>query len=835
MHLRILSFTKATVPYPVALLLTGLKDMLPHLDKDMVEGLVSYCPHASDNDIAEYLSNIIGSSQHSEVISSEYLERRRVQRSASVATAHGATATSTAPSPSDASAAAAAVGGGREDVFQAYVKPRLESDLAVGSKKGAKGASRPPAEAREASAVGAGAGGGGSKSRKGKGIALADIEQGKVLLTRKGDCDCQAGKHRLVNNCLACGKIVCEQEGEGPCAFCGALVLREGSQYAGLAAPAAAPPAGDGGAATGGSGGGSAAPPLTEAEQKAVAFKDRLVEYDRTAAQRTAVIDDQSDYFQIDGNAWLSKEEKAALKQREAEEKQREEERRRRVVVTFDLIGRKVLLDVGEDGAADVAQGGMAGSMLGPAAAAGSGRGARVTPNPTLHMPRPMYVKPTPSSPPAQPGKGVSAANKKSAAPGKKSVAGGPQGAGRLQHDDPLVEALAGGAALEVEGAGGSTAAAAGGSGGSYARDDEGSWECDVDRSVSGAVRGGGRGDVGTSGRGAANHVGGRGAQGRGRDARGPPNSSAAGSSSSSGSSRVSYQQGQQGVGEGSSALVAGDGDGYAAGGSGGGLVPPVFDICQQVAPGRGAQPVQLAPSSIVQKEASRKAGNAEQQAAEEKEVLAEGMVVLRSWLSRQQQVDIVREVQRLGVGPSGFYTPRFPDGSTLSLQLMCLGQHWEANTRSYEPRRAYHDNAVPPPIPSAFSDIVKRAVAGAQKLDRELPCMDPGVCLVNFYERSGRLGMHQDKDESAATLRKGSPVISFSIGDSADFIYGLDRDASKAKRVVLQSGDVLVFGGASRLVFHGVPVVHPNTAPEWLVKATGLRPGRLNLTFREP
>lgn len=100
-------------------------------------------------------------------------------------------------------------------------------------------------------------------------------------------CSCQARSHRLVGNCLSCGKIVCDQEGEGPCSYCGALVLREGTNYAGLDETVG---------------------PLSEAEVKAEAYAKRLVEYDRNSAARTTVIDDQSDYYEIEGNSWLSKE-----------------------------------------------------------------------------------------------------------------------------------------------------------------------------------------------------------------------------------------------------------------------------------------------------------------------------------------------------------------------------------------------------------------------------------------------------------------------------------------------------------------------------------------------
>lgn len=91
-----------------------------------------------------------------------------------------------------------------------------------------------------------------------------------------------------------------------------------------------------------------------------------------------------------------------------------------------------------------------------------------------------------------------------------------------------------------------------------------------------------------------------------------------------------------------------------------------------------------------------------------------------------------------------------------------------------------------------------------------------------------------QDRDESRESLYKGLPVVSFSIGDSADFLYGDQRDVDKAEKVVLESGDVLIFGGTSRNIFHGVSAIHQNTAPKALLEETNLSSGRLNLTFRE-
>lgn len=76
--------------------------------------------------------------------------------------------------------------------------------------------------------------------------------------------------------------------------------------------------------------------------------------------------------------------------------------------------------------------------------------------------------------------------------------------------------------------------------------------------------------------------------------------------------------------------------------------------------------------------------------------------------------------------------------------------------------------------------------------------------------------------------------MVSFSIGDSAEFLFGDYRDVDEAERVLLESGDVLIFGGESRMVYHGISSVIPNSTPKGLHDESGLRPGRLNLTFRQ-
>ncbi|KAI3738094.1 hypothetical protein L2E82_28112 [Cichorium intybus] len=119
------------------------------------------------------------------------------------------------------------------------------------------------------------------------------------------------------------------------------------------------------------------------------------------------------------------------------------------------------------------------------------------------------------------------------------------------------------------------------------------------------------------------------------------------------------------------------------------------------------------------------------------------------------------------------------------------------------------------------------------QKEKPFLPC-PPDICIAKFYTKSGKLGLHQDKDESRESLDRGLPVVSFSKGDTAAFLYGNERDIEKAELVKLESGDVLIFGGESRHIFHGVSSIVPDSAPRMLLEATNMFPGRLNLTFRQ-
>ena len=202
---------------------------------------------------------------------------------------------------------------------------------------------------------------------------------------------------------------------------------------------------------------------------------------------------------------------------------------------------------------------------------------------------------------------------------------------------------------------------------------------------------------------------------------------------------------------------------------------------------------------------------------------VAPGALWLRNWLAIDLQVSVVNRCRSLLGGPAGGYTPTVRGGGKMHVQMMCLGRHWNPRTYTYETTRADHDGLPVGPVPD---DWVALASAAAREAGFTFA---PDICLINFYDAAGRMGLHQDKDESATSIEAGLPVVSLSLGDTARFLLGGTRRRDPVETILLESGDAFVFGGPSRLRYHGVSRIVPGTAPAVL----GLE-GRLNLTFRQ-
>ena len=159
-----------------------------------------------------------------------------------------------------------------------------------------------------------------------------------------------------------------------------------------------------------------------------------------------------------------------------------------------------------------------------------------------------------------------------------------------------------------------------------------------------------------------------------------------------------------------------------------------------------------------------------------------------------------------------------------MRVRMMCLGRHWNPLTYTYQSTRDDHDGLPVRPVPAKWVDL-----AAAAARDAGFAAVRPDICLINFYGADGRMGLHQDKDESAATLDTGLPVVSISLGDTARFLFGGLRRRDPVESILLESGDVFVFGGEARLRYHGVARMFPRTAPAPLALD-----GRFNLTFRQ-
>ncbi|XP_071716905.1 uncharacterized protein [Rutidosis leptorrhynchoides] len=319
------------------------------LDADLISGLVSYCDFAPPLDAKEYLDNIVGEDAGGPVIN-EYLKRRGYIDT-----------TSTSQD-------------GSTSQLREYVKPPAKEPINI-IKKSLKPlidstsstSKNVPAQISQPQNQQTGSQSKSKKKKSGKVISLEEASKGSVVFKQGQPCSCAARRHRLVSNCLSCGKIVCEQEGEGPCSFCGALVLREGSTYAGLEEELG---------------------PVSDADAAAEAYAKRLVDYDRNCAARTTVIDDQFDYYEFEGNSWLSMEEKELLKKKKEEKEEAERVNRNKVVISFDLLGRKVLIN--EDETSDQLQNSI---LLKPA---NERQVNRIKPNPTLEI-QPIFIDPGPS------------------------------------------------------------------------------------------------------------------------------------------------------------------------------------------------------------------------------------------------------------------------------------------------------------------------------------------------------------------------------------------------------------------------------------------------------
>jgi alkylated DNA repair protein (DNA oxidative demethylase) len=198
-------------------------------------------------------------------------------------------------------------------------------------------------------------------------------------------------------------------------------------------------------------------------------------------------------------------------------------------------------------------------------------------------------------------------------------------------------------------------------------------------------------------------------------------------------------------------------------------------------------------------------------------EYLANGAVLLRGFALDTVNA-LLDQVTRI-TAEAPFRHLETPGGFRMSVAMTnCGALGWVSDRRGY--RYTAHDplsTQTWPGMPAVFATLAQSAAAGAG-----YPGFAPDACLINRYVPGARLTLHQDKDESDFS----APIVSVSLGLPAVFLFGGNSRKDKQRRIPVQHGDVVVWGGPARLFYHGVLPLKDGHHPV-------LGAQRINLTFR--
>ncbi|WP_213775779.1 alpha-ketoglutarate-dependent dioxygenase AlkB [Bradyrhizobium sp. dw_78] len=198
------------------------------------------------------------------------------------------------------------------------------------------------------------------------------------------------------------------------------------------------------------------------------------------------------------------------------------------------------------------------------------------------------------------------------------------------------------------------------------------------------------------------------------------------------------------------------------------------------------------------------------------------GLHYLPGYFDETAQGALVADVRQLLVEAPLFKQSMPKSGAPLSVRMSNAGDFgWVTDREGGYRYQTVHPVTGKrwPPIPTVFLDLWQGVTSEIEP---------PNMCLINFYDAGARLGLHQDKGESSLE----APVVSVSLGDEATFSVGGMVRKDPVRRLRLRSGDVVWFGGPSRLIFHGVEGIRPGTSP--LLEEHGFAAsGRINITLR--
>lgn len=199
------------------------------------------------------------------------------------------------------------------------------------------------------------------------------------------------------------------------------------------------------------------------------------------------------------------------------------------------------------------------------------------------------------------------------------------------------------------------------------------------------------------------------------------------------------------------------------------------------------------------------------------KEALAPGATVLRGF-ARKRDLALLTAIQAI-TAEAPFRHMVTPGGFEMSVAMTnCGAAGWVTDRSGYRYQSHDPQSGAPwPAIPPVFLALADEAATAAG-----FATFVPDACLINRYEPGAKLSLHQDKDEADYA----HPIVSVSLGLPATFQFGGPKRADPVRKVALEHGDVVVWGGPSRLFHHGVLTLKSGEHP-----LTGAR--RFNLTLR--
>ena len=200
------------------------------------------------------------------------------------------------------------------------------------------------------------------------------------------------------------------------------------------------------------------------------------------------------------------------------------------------------------------------------------------------------------------------------------------------------------------------------------------------------------------------------------------------------------------------------------------------------------------------------------------RETIAEGAALLRG-LVRPVAAELIAALRDV-VAQAPFRHMQTPGGHQMSVAMTNCGDvGWVTDRSGYRYDSADPETGKPwPAIPPSFRKLAADAATAGGFAD-----FSPDACLVNRYEPGARMSLHQDRDEKDFA----APIVSVSLGLPAIFLFGGLKRADKPRRFRLEHGDVVVWGGPSRLFFHGIA---PLADGEHAIMGRQ----RINLTFRK-